>query len=336
LTLETPTLSIENLDILVCNGSDEFPEAACRLPLSTCFSFSSPPILYLYPSTLPDTVLEIAQPTARRIALDRPLHLCTGVWTTALRLQGRLFTYLCCSLLFTSACASSIMSGNSFNDLPGYIVDATGTYTYNASAITSEQMSAPITIMAIIYPIISAPACILCLAPMVWHFRQANIAAGSLIAWILFHNFFNSINPLIWPRDNLLEWWNGQIWCDVQVRFQVGSYVGLTASLTLVLRKLAHVLDTRNITVSTSHGSKVKAKVWEVFWCWIVPFIFMAVYYVVQSVRYAIIGIAGCWSLHDGSWPSMVLGFMWSAVGILFATYWACKFHLLPHSTSPY
>ncbi|KAH6848483.1 pheromone B alpha 2 receptor [Alternaria rosae] len=158
---------------------------------------------------------------------------------------------------------------------------------------------------------------------MIWHFRQTNIAAGSLILWIVLHNLFNCINPLIWPRDNLTEWWDGRILCDIQIRLQVGSYVGLTASLALVLRKLAHVMDTRNMTVSTSHKSKVKAKIWEVFWCWGVPLFLMGIYYVTQYNRYAIIGIAGCWSVHDASWPSMVISFMWSAVGIVIDSYWA-------------
>jgi pheromone a factor receptor len=163
---------------------------------------------------------------------------------------------------------------------------------------------------------------------MIWHFRQANIAAGSLILWIALHNFFNSVNALIWPRDNVLEWWDGPIWCDIHVRIQVGSYVGMTASVAMVIRKLAIVMDTRNMTVSTSRNSKIKAKIWEVVWCWVVPGFFIALYYVVQPVRYMIYGIVGCLSAHDSSWPSVVLGFMWPTIGMLFASYWACKSHL--------
>jgi len=212
--------------------------------------------------------------------------------------------------------------------------DAAGTYEYSTN-ITMEEMNAPVSTQAILFITLSFPAFLLCVAPMIWHFRQANVAAGSLILWIVLHNLFNCINPLIWPRDNLTEWWDGAILCDIQIRLQVGSYVGLTASLALVLRKLANVMDTRNITVSTSHKSKVKAKIWEVFWCWGVPLLLMGIYYVTQYNRYAIVGIAGCWSVHDASWPSMVISFMWSAVGIVIDSYWAGKSHLLLISNHP-
>ncbi len=196
-------------------------------------------------------------------------------------------------------------------------------------SITEDEMNAPISAAAIIFPIFAFPAWILCLPPMIWHFQQSNVAAGSLILWMILHNFFNSVNSLIWPRDNVLEWWDGAVWCDVHVHIQIGSYVGLTASMAMVMRKLAIVMDTNNMTLSSSRNSKIKAKIWEVVWCWVIPLFFMALYYVVQPVRYMIYGIVGCMSAHDSSWPSVVLGFMWPTVGMVFASYWSCKSPLL-------
>ena len=229
---------------------------------------------------------------------------------------------------------STSMATNTHSYEAYWTGDAAGTYEYSTN-ITMEEMNAPVSTQAILFVTLAFPAFLLCVAPMIWHFRQANVAAGSLILWIVLHNLFNCINPLFWPRDNLTEWWDGAVLCDIQIRLQVGSYVGLTASLALVLRKLANVMDTRNITVSTSHKSKVKAKIWEVFWCWGVPLLLMGIYYVTQYNRYAIVGIAGCWSVHDASWPSMVISFMWSAVGIVIDSYWAGKSHLLLISNHP-
>ncbi|KAL6160441.1 a-factor receptor [Exserohilum turcicum] len=152
---------------------------------------------------------------------------------------------------------------------------------------------APTYFQAILFPALAFPAWILCLPSMIWHFRQANVAAGSNILWIILHNFFNSINALIWPRDNLLDWWNGSVWCDVHVRIQVASYVGIAASAAMITRKLARVMDTRNITVSSSRKSRIREKIWEVVWCWGAPFVLAIVYYVVQPARYIIYGIVG-------------------------------------------
>ncbi|KAJ5061440.1 pheromone A receptor-domain-containing protein [Bipolaris maydis] len=185
------------------------------------------------------------------------------------------------------------------------------------------SMDAPIYTQAILFPAFAFPAWILCVPAMVWHFRQANIAAGSNVLWIILHNFFNSINALIWPRDNLLEWWDGNVWCDIHVRIQVASYVGVAASAAMITRKLARVMDTRNITVSSSRSSRVREKIWESVWCWGAPMVLAIVYYVVQPARYTIYGIVGCQSTYDNSWPSLVLSIMWFPITMAFATFWS-------------
>lgn len=182
---------------------------------------------------------------------------------------------------------------------------------------------APISTQAIVLPIFAFPAWILCILPMGWHFSQRNIAAGSLIVWILLNNFFNSINPLIWPRDNLMNWWDGHVWCDINTRIQIGSTVGLGASTAMIVRKLAKVMDTRKITVSSSKNSIIKERILEIFVCWGCPLILILVYYVVQPIRYLLYGIIGCISAYDTSWPSMVLSIMWGPISMCAAAYYA-------------
>jgi pheromone a factor receptor len=184
---------------------------------------------------------------------------------------------------------------------------------------------APLYPQAIILPVLAFPSWILCISPLLWQFRQGNIAAGSLILWVMMINFFNSINPLIWPRDNLDQWWDGNIWCDINARIQVGAVVGTTASAAMIVRKLAKVMDTSNITVSTSRSSKLKEKALEISWCWVYPTILIIVYYVVQPIRYFIYGIVGCLSAYDTSWPSIVLSFMWAPITTLVAASYAGK-----------
>ncbi|KAF2823890.1 STE3-domain-containing protein [Ophiobolus disseminans] len=184
-------------------------------------------------------------------------------------------------------------------------------------------MIAPLYNTAILLPILAFPSWILCLPPLVWHFRQGNIAAGSLILWACLVNFFNSINPLIWPRDNLTEWWNGNVWCDINVRIQIGAIVGTTASAVMIVRKLAKVMDTSSMTVITSRNSKVKEQCLEVAWCWVYPLVLIIVYYVVQPVRYMLYSIQGCLPAYDTSWPSIVLSFMWAPLTTLVAAGYA-------------
>jgi hypothetical protein len=195
-----------------------------------------------------------------------------------------------------------------------------------------SNMIAPLFPQAIILPVLAFPSWILCIPPLCWQVRQGNISAGSLILWVMMINFFNSINPLIWPRDNLDEWWDGNIWCDINVRIQVGAIVGTTASTAMIVRRLARVMDTSNMTVSTSRNSKLKEKALEILWCWLYPLALIIVYYIVQPVRYLIYGIVGCLSAYDTSWPSIVLSFMWAPLTTLVAAVYAGKL-VNPNST---
>lgn len=188
-----------------------------------------------------------------------------------------------------------------------------------------NSIDAPISTQAILFPAVAFPSWILCIPSMVWHFRQANVAAGSIILWLMLHNFFNSVNALIWPRDNVQEWWDGRVWCDIHVRIQVGSYIGAAASSAVIMRKLARVMDTRNITVSTSRSSKTRERIWEILWCWAAPMALVIVYYVVQSARYFIYGIVGCVPAYDPSWLSLVLNVLWFPVTTMFAAYWSSE-----------
>ncbi len=191
-------------------------------------------------------------------------------------------------------------------------------------SIPNEAPIYPIHPSAVLFSLLAFPSWILCVAPIICHFSKPNIAAGSLVLWITLNNFFDSINPMIWSRDNIEEWWDGKIWCDIQVRIQVASTVSIAACTVMIVRKLAKVMDTRNITMSTGN-TEIKENILEIMWCWAYPMVMIIVYYVVQPGRYMLIGIVGCISEFDESWPSMVLSFMWAPITMLVAACYASK-----------
>ncbi|KAF2639015.1 STE3-domain-containing protein [Massarina eburnea CBS 473.64] len=195
--------------------------------------------------------------------------------------------------------------------------------TYRNDEIGATSNVNPIYASAVIVPVLAFPACFLCIPPMIWHFNQKNIAAGSLMLWLGFLNFFNAINPLIWPRDNISEWWKGDGLCDVQVRIQVGATVAITSCIVVIARRLSNVMDTRNITVAPSKSSRVSERVLEIVCCWVIPILIMIVYYVVQRARYFIFAISGCTAAFDASWPSIVLVWIWGPIAACIAFYYA-------------
>jgi pheromone a factor receptor len=197
--------------------------------------------------------------------------------------------------------------------------------------MSTEQY--PLYPMAVILPALALPAVLLDIPPMIWHFSQQNIAAGSLMAWVTLLNLMCFINPIIWPRDNMDDWWDGNVFCDVQARIQVGAVVALASCTAMIMRRLARVMDTRNITVVPSRNTRVREKSLEILWCWGYPIFMMVVYYIVQPVRYFIFGISGCYFAYDSSWPSLVLSYMWNPITMCFATYYASKLSIMSRTS---
>lgn len=187
--------------------------------------------------------------------------------------------------------------------------------------MTEDQF--PLYTQSITLPILAFPSWILCVAPMFWQLSQRNIAAGSLMLWMIFLNFFNSINPIIWPRDNMEDWYNGEGLCDIQVRIQVGAVVALAACAAVLARRLCNVMDTRNITIAPSRKSVIVERIIEIGCCWVYPAILMITYYVVQPFRYFLFGISGCVAAYDSSWPSLAVVWIWGCLTTLVAGFYA-------------
>ncbi|KAF2005461.1 STE3-domain-containing protein [Amniculicola lignicola CBS 123094] len=194
---------------------------------------------------------------------------------------------------------------------------------WTSSYIVPASNTYPLYPNAIILPALAFPAWLLCIPPFIWHWSQRNIAAASLILWTIVVNFFNSINPLIWPRDNVDEWWDGNVWCDVHARIQVAITVAMAACVAMIMRRLANVMDTRNITLSPSKNFKRKERALECFWCWGYPLLMVILYWIVQPVRYFIFSISGCLAGFDESWLSIVLVWMWGPITMIVAAYYA-------------
>ncbi|ORY09891.1 pheromone A receptor-domain-containing protein [Clohesyomyces aquaticus] len=187
----------------------------------------------------------------------------------------------------------------------------------------SAEFTYPVYPTAVILPVLALPAVLLDIPPLIWHISQRNIATWSIILWIVLANFFNFINPLIWPTDNVLGWWDGDVFCDIQVRIFVGFGIGLPTSTMMVMRRLAKVMDTHNITVAPTRSQRRREMVLEYLWCWGFPLVIIIAYYIVQPIRYWIFAISGCVAAYDRSWPSLAVSWAWAPIVVFVATYYA-------------
>lgn len=189
---------------------------------------------------------------------------------------------------------------------------------------------------AVAIPTLSIIAIILCLPPFIWHVKNGNLAASSLVLWISLDNFFGFINALIWPTDDTASWWNGSVLCDIEIKLMLAATAGIVGSMACIMRNLAQVMDTSRTAPGSSPARKKRELALNFLLCFGCPAYLMAIHYVVQPSRYYIFAISGCTASYDNSWPSIVLVFMWPPILCILAAYYCgkgfalvCSHHIL-------
>lgn len=172
--------------------------------------------------------------------------------------------------------------------------------------------------------LLSGITLLLDIPPFIWHINHRNAAPATLIMWLIFLNFTNVLNVILWPNDDYTpDTYHGEGVCDVETKLYVGSYVALPCAFASILRTLTRVMDPENIVLAPTKAQRLREMVIDLLITWACPIYLMAVHYVVQPNRFLLIGISGCWPSFDESWPSAVLVFMWPCIVCLIDSYYA-------------
>lgn len=154
------------------------------------------------------------------------------------------------------------------------------------------------------------PSCLLSIFPLIAHVRSTNFAAIVLILATMILNLQNFVNALVWPKNNLENYWDGRILCDIQVKLFIGLSMSVTGAIVSILRQTAIILDTNSMTLSPSHRQRVLKATFEGTVCVLIPAIMMTAHYVVQSERYWILPVVGCTAAFDNNWVTVILMFV--------------------------
>lgn len=171
----------------------------------------------------------------------------------------------------------------------------------------ADNTSSQVYLSAVLLSTASLIIMLLIIPPMIWHFRNRNIGATVLVAWSTILLFFNFINAIIWPNDNISNWYNGVGLCDIEIKLQIASQVALPAALACILRALAAVLDTDRATVVQTKAMRRRNYMIDLACCFGAPVLQMIFQYIVQSRRYYIYGISGCLAAVSNSWLTIFL-----------------------------
>nr|POE56548.1 pheromone a factor receptor [Quercus suber] len=214
--------------------------------------------------------------------------------------------------------------GNWIRDLP--CDHAQGT-------LRSSKMATQVYTSAIALAISSLLVTLLIIPPMCWHFRNRNLGATVLVAWIIYLNFQSFVNALIWSHDDISSWFHGVGLCDIEVKLEVASQVAAPAALCCVLRALAKVLDTDRITTMQSKAQIRKDTAIDITICVVPAVLQMAFHFIVQPERFYILGISGCVPAVSPTWVTVLLIYIPPVIWVLIDAYFSSK-AIFPSPTS--
>ena len=186
-----------------------------------------------------------------------------------------------------------------------------------------DESTFPVTPNSVAVPILALITLIIDFPPFIWHIRNRNLAASSLVFWIVITNFMNFVNPLIWPTDDIQHWWHGQVFCDIEIKIMMAANFGVVGSMACIMRNLAKALDTEHAVLSPSKAQRRRQIIIDCFFCFGGSVYVVLIHYIVQPNRYYIFAISGCTSSFDNSWPKLVLVFIWPPIICLVDAYYS-------------
>jgi pheromone a factor receptor len=205
-------------------------------------------------------------------------------------------------------------TGNSGGHIPQPVMDPSIDY--------------PIYPITILIPTLSASALLLQIPPFIWHLRNRNLGATCMIGWLSIIQIIYIINSIIWPRDDIMNWWDGRGLCDIEIRILIAATVAVPGSTMVIIRNLAAILD-RDHPRHPTPAQRIRQRAIDLFLCLGFPILIMIVFYIVQANRYTIFTTTGCTWWIERSWLSIALVLIWPLVFAIINTHFAGMSNLI-------
>jgi len=184
----------------------------------------------------------------------------------------------------------------------------------------------PTSINTILCSLFSGVIIIALIAPFLSLHAAKQLSACTVIIVTQLVLFFTFINAILWPNDNIANWWNGHGLCDIEVIVRSVSITLIASSTASLTRNLSQAVDVdNNPCLFESAGMKRRRLAVEILFCFGVPFIQLICHYFVQAGRYAILAVYGCTDVISNSWFTVFLFIIWPPIFCLLNCYYASK-----------
>lgn len=144
-----------------------------------------------------------------------------------------------------------------------------------------------------------------------------------LIGWIFIENLLLCLDSIIWRGDSPEEWWEGQIYCDINSRIKSAFVIGVPGAAVGLCRFLADVTNPK-IEPDQLQSTRWRRNVFDLTFGVILPLVNAGLKLLVMPARYAISGVHGCVGLTYPTWLSIPLYWGWTPILSLVAAVYAC------------
>lgn len=166
---------------------------------------------------------------------------------------------------------------------------------------------------------------LVCLAPLRLLWRNSELAAVIFIVNVELRNLQTVVFALIWPNDDVDNWWPGYGLCDGSAYFQNFTIALFATCMLAITRNLAH-----QVGLMRAHPLTVKEKrrrnIVQALIMFPLPIIQLAFTWFVTAQRYAIAPLVGCTWVAYSAWPFLVFFVLAPVIVSLMTVGYASKF----------
>ena len=176
-----------------------------------------------------------------------------------------------------------------------------------------------------VFTVFSGIGFLLCIPPTYFNWKIPNRpwATLFLIGWIMVLNLLYFIDSIVWRSDNPNTWWDGKGYCDINCRVKDMFNIGVPGAAIGICRFLADATNPHPSQKDLRHD-RFRRNMIDLFLSLILPLMVKAATFPFETSRYHIVGVQGCTTWLDFSWPSVLFFALWCPVLCLVAAVYAC------------
>lgn len=167
--------------------------------------------------------------------------------------------------------------------------------------------------LEITIPLFGIVAALLTIKPLIAKIKAGNFILSYLLIVSALLDIRHATNTIAFSGGRA-ESWDGDVFCDVDLRVRVGLRTAVNGALTCVVRNLASAFRTDRVGQVQTKKEKFITWGFDIILCICVPLYHVAVVQEVASTRYAIFPVAGC---SITTWPDIRTLLIWQLLGFL-------------------